>query len=198
MEADMVPGTAPRKGQSARPRVARIAKVEPPAGSHAIAMSETSRELISYPIAQAISATVSVLGGKKTLGISPETPLEVHEMLHSGLPKDALVFLFDETVLLRTSHDFENALGMSLRTFQRIKENPAKLLTASQSGNVWKFAEVLALATRVFGSKDDAEAWMERPALGLDGRKPIDLLSTPAGLKLVEDFLVQMEYGVYA
>ena len=195
----MVPGTATRKGKSARPRVG---KVEPSAGSHAIAMSETSWERISHPISHnvehVIHATASVLGGKKTLGISPKTPLEVHEMLHSGLPKDALVFLFNETALLRSSHDFENALGMSLRTFQRIKENPTKLLTASQSGNVWKFAEVLAMATRVFGSKDDAEAWMERPALGLDGRKPIDLISTPAGLKLVEDFLVQMEYGVYA
>jgi putative toxin-antitoxin system antitoxin component (TIGR02293 family) len=56
---------------------------------------------------------------------------------------------------------------------------------------------VLAQATKLFGSKEDAEAWMGRPALGLGGHKPIDLLSTPAGMKLVENFLVQMEYGVY-
>jgi putative toxin-antitoxin system antitoxin component (TIGR02293 family) len=57
--------------------------------------------------------------------------------------------------------------------------------------------EILAQATKVFGSKGDAEAWMERPALGLDGHKPIDLLSTPAGMKLVKDFLSQIEYCVY-
>jgi uncharacterized protein (DUF2384 family) len=38
---------------------------------------------------------------------------------------------------------------------------------------------------------------MERPALGLDGHKPIELLSTPVGMKLVKDFLGQIEYGVY-
>ena len=55
----------------------------------------------------------------------------------------------------------------------------------------------MAQATKVFGSEEDAEAWMERPALGLDGHKPIDLLSTPAGMKLVKGFLDQMEHGVY-
>ena len=39
---------------------------------------------------------------------------------------------------------------------------------------------------------------LERPAIGLDQRRPIDLLATPAGAKLVEDFLSRVEYGVYA
>ncbi|HEV3423731.1 MAG TPA: antitoxin Xre/MbcA/ParS toxin-binding domain-containing protein [Paraburkholderia sp.] len=33
---------------------------------------------------------------------------------------------------------------------------------------------------------------------GLEQRCPIDLLSTPAGVELVEDLLERMEYGVYA
>jgi putative toxin-antitoxin system antitoxin component (TIGR02293 family) len=40
-------------------------------------------------------------------------------------------------------------------------------------------------------------AWLERPALGLEQRRPIDLLSTTAGVKLVEDLLGRLEYGVY-
>jgi putative toxin-antitoxin system antitoxin component (TIGR02293 family) len=38
----------------------------------------------------------------------------------------------------------------------------------------------------------------ERPAIGLDQRRPIDLLATPAGAKIVEDFLDRLEFGVYA
>ena len=34
--------------------------------------------------------------------------------------------------------------------------------------------------------------------MGLNQRKPIDVLATPAGVELVEDFLVRLEYGVYA
>ena len=38
---------------------------------------------------------------------------------------------------------------------------------------------------------------LQQPALGLEQRRPIDLLRTPAGVKLVEDFLGRLEYGVY-
>lgn len=62
----------------------------------------------------------------------------------------------------------------------------------------WKLAEILAKATLIFASKEEAEQWLEHPAIGLDQRKPIDLLATPAGVGLVEDFLARLEYGVYA
>jgi putative toxin-antitoxin system antitoxin component (TIGR02293 family) len=56
---------------------------------------------------------------------------------------------------------------------------------------------ILAKATEMFGSQQEAEQWLERPAIGLNRRRPIDLLATPAGVELVEDFLKRLEYGVY-
>ncbi|MCP1838249.1 putative toxin-antitoxin system antitoxin component (TIGR02293 family) [Bradyrhizobium sp. USDA 4524] len=87
---------------------------------------------------------------------------------------------------------------MSLRTFQRRKDAPDKPLSQEQSGRTWKFAEILAKATDVFGSQEEAEQWLERPAIGLDQRRPIDLLVTPAGVELVEQYLTRLAYGVYA
>ena len=49
----------------------------------------------------------------------------------------------------------------------------------------------------MFGSQEEAEEWLRRPAMGLDQRRPIDLLATPAGVELVEDFLGRLKYGVY-
>jgi hypothetical protein len=51
-----------------------------------------------------------------------------------------------------------------------------------------KFAEILARATAVPGSRNEADQWLERPAVGLDQRRPIDLLATPAGVEIVQDF----------
>jgi putative toxin-antitoxin system antitoxin component (TIGR02293 family) len=62
---------------------------------------------------------------------------------------------------------------------------------------MWQFAGVLAKATKVFGSRHEAELWMERPAIGLDQRRPIDLLETPAGAQVVGTFLGRLEYDVY-
>ena len=61
-----------------------------------------------------------------------------------------------------------------------------------------QLAEILVKATAVFGSQQEAKQWLERPAIGLDQRRPIDLLATPAGAKIVEDFLTRVEFGVYA
>jgi putative toxin-antitoxin system antitoxin component (TIGR02293 family) len=59
------------------------------------------------------------------------------------------------------------------------------------------FAQILARAIDVFGSQDEAERWLERPAVGLDQRRPIDLIATPAGVELVETNLRRLEAGIY-
>jgi putative toxin-antitoxin system antitoxin component (TIGR02293 family) len=138
----------------------------------------------------------TLLGGRAILGSTIESDLEAHELLHRGLPRGAL------TSLIEKLHDIpvievSEALGMSLRTLQRHKSTPGELLDVQQSGRTWKFAEILAKATRVLGSQDEAEQWLERPAIGLDQQRPLDLLTTPAGVKLVEDYLGRLEYNVY-
>ncbi|MDB5404164.1 MAG: uncharacterized protein JWQ55_6182 [Rhodopila sp.] len=86
---------------------------------------------------------------------------------------------------------------MSLRTIQRRKDASMKPLNQEQSGRIWKFAEILAKATAVLGSQDQAEEWLQQPAMGLDQRRPIDLLATQAGAEIVQEFLGRLEYGVY-
>jgi putative toxin-antitoxin system antitoxin component (TIGR02293 family) len=49
----------------------------------------------------------------------------------------------------------------------------------------------------VLGSQDEAEQWLRRPAIGLEQKRPIELLTTPAGVKLVEEYLGRLEYDVY-
>lgn len=144
-----------------------------------------------------LQRVAALLGGKRILRRQLRGPLDAHEMLLQGLPERALTHLIGNLVVLRRAASLQNAVGMSLRTFQRRKSAPAKPLNSEQSGRTWKFAEILARATSVLGSQEEAEHWLERPALGLDGRRPIDLLATPAGVELVEDFLKRLEYGVY-
>jgi putative toxin-antitoxin system antitoxin component (TIGR02293 family) len=67
----------------------------------------------------------------------------------------------------------------------------------NESGRLWRFAEILSHATRVFGSQAEAEQWLGRPAIGLDQRKPIDLLRTHPGARLVAEYLTRIEHGVY-
>jgi putative toxin-antitoxin system antitoxin component (TIGR02293 family) len=146
-----------------------------------------------------IGRTVALLGGRRTLRRAVRSRLEAHDLLQQGLPGHALKHLVDYVGILRV-HDngsMEKAVGISLRTYQRRMETLDRLLSPEQSGRTWKFAEVLGRATELFGSQAEAEEWLERPAMALEQRKPIDLLSTPAGVESVEDHLTRLEYGVY-
>ena len=143
--------------------------------------------------------TAALLGGRRTLHRSIRSRLEAHDLLQEGLPGHALKHLVDDVAILHDlQHDnLEKAIGISLRTYQRRLNALNKPLGPEQSGRTWKFAEILARSTDLFGCQSEAERWLERPAMALDQRKPIDLLSTPAGVEAIEDHLTRMEYGVY-
>ncbi|WGM37961.1 antitoxin Xre/MbcA/ParS toxin-binding domain-containing protein [Caulobacter sp. NIBR1757] len=138
-----------------------------------------------------------LLGGRRFLGREVGNNLDAHDLIVEGLPTRALGHLIDGLSQLGLSDSLDKAVGISLRTWQRRREEPARLLSPEQSGRTWKFAEILAHATAVFGSQAEAEAWLERPAMGLNQRRPIDLLATSAGVELVETHLYRIEYGVY-
>jgi len=144
-----------------------------------------------------VERVAELLGGVRVLRHRLKTSLDVHEALATGLPGEALTHLIDNLVSLRDPASIEKAVGISRRTFQRRKVAPRKPLSREQSGRTWKFAEILAKATAVLGSQEEAEQWLERPAIGLDQRRPIDLLATPAGVGIVEEFLGRIEFGVY-
>lgn len=144
-----------------------------------------------------LQQVADLLGGPRILRHKVTNSLDAHEMLLEGLPGRALTHLLDSLLVIRKTASLEKAVGMSLRTFQRRKDAPTKPLNQEQSGRTWKFAEILAKATAVFGSQHEAEQWLERPAIGLDQRRPIDLLATQAGVEIVEDFLTRLKYGVY-
>lgn len=139
----------------------------------------------------------SLLGGRRVLHRQPSSRLDVHELILQGLPAAALKHLVEGIEILRQPASMEKALGISLRTFQRHRDAPTKPLSQEQSGRVWEFAEILAKATSVLGSRQEAEGWLARPAIALEQRRPLDLLATPEGRRLVEELLERMEYGVY-
>ena len=144
-----------------------------------------------------LDQTARLVGGTRTLGRKIKTSLDAHEVVAGQLPGAALHHLVASFSVLDLDASLEKAMGLSRRTFQRTKERPERPLSVEQSGRTWKFAEVLALASDVLGSQQLAERWLERPAVGLDGKKPLDMLSTPTGVELVETYLQRIKHGVY-
>ena len=145
-----------------------------------------------------VTRAFRLLGGKKTIKASVDNALDAHDLLVKGLPTSTLLHLVNEVLMLSSEDALEKAIGISLRTLQRRKkDNISKALSVEQSNRTWRFAEILGRAIDVLGSKEEAERWMARPAIGLENRKPIDLLASAAGAEAVENYLTRLEYGVY-
>jgi putative toxin-antitoxin system antitoxin component (TIGR02293 family) len=123
-----------------------------------------------------------------------DSPIAVHEALQAGLPRRALFRAIPPGIPVALVLP---VFGISVRTFMRLKSDPDKLLDTDQSGRVWRFAELFAKAQDVLGSELRAVDWMMAPAMALERRRPIDLLTTPVGAQLVDDVIERMRYGVY-
>ncbi|WP_261389548.1 antitoxin Xre/MbcA/ParS toxin-binding domain-containing protein [Halomonas denitrificans] len=124
------------------------------------------------------------------------TALYIHEMIEKGLPSRDVLRFVESVDLLSDRAMAVKLIGMSERTLYRRIKSPEPLNT-EQSSRAWRFAEVLTRAEDVLGDAAEAERWMGTPALGLEGRKPIDLLTTQVGYELVDDLLTRLDQGVY-
>ena len=89
-------------------------------------------------------------------------------------------------------------VGLSERTAQRIQQDQLKTMDVNVSDRVLQLSKVRAQAADELGSAEAAEQWLMTPAMGLEQRRPIDLMRTMDGMALVTQLLSRMHYGVFA
>jgi len=138
-----------------------------------------------------------LFGGASVLKCQPETEMEVHDLLVSGLPKKGLDKFLNKLLVLLATDMANDVMGISRSTLRRWKKEKSGTLSPAQSGLVWKAAEILVRAMAIFGTQEKAENWLQSPAIGLDRKRPVALMKTPVGMELVEDYLGRIEHGVY-
>lgn len=139
-----------------------------------------------------------LLGGDQIMSKSVRTALDAHDLIVAGIPSKSLLHLVEGVRFLSAGDTLNKAIGISIRTLQRRKsDTTGKVLSIEQSSRAWRFAEIIAKATDIMGTQEAAEAWFLEPAIGLNNRRPIDLLASSAGAGVIEDYLTRLEYGVY-
>jgi len=71
-------------------------------------------------------------------------------------------------------------------------------LSKQESDKAVRVARITATAEQVFGEPERAWRWLRKPQQRFDGKAPIDMLTTEAGARLVEEMLVQIDQGIFA
>jgi len=77
------------------------------------------------------------------------------------------------------------------------KKQDEETLNTSMTEKFMRLAHVVELAERVLGDSVAVYLWLDREVPSLGNQKPMDLLDTEPGHRLVEQALLQIEHGVY-
>lgn len=121
-------------------------------------------------------------------------PLARARAVADGLPAKAVRDLIADRVV--TIADLARVVAPRRTIDRRLKDNSA--LTADESDRLARFVRVLAEATRLLGSREEAMRWLGEPKYAFDGDKPIDLLKTDSGGRVVENLFLRASHGMLA
>jgi putative toxin-antitoxin system antitoxin component (TIGR02293 family) len=86
-------------------------------------------------------------------------------------------------------------LAISETSRKRFKQTPAKRLDGAASDRVVRVVSTVAEAADIFGDDAKAITWFKTPNLALDGREPLELMTSDPGAKMVRDELNRIRYG---
>jgi putative toxin-antitoxin system antitoxin component (TIGR02293 family) len=71
-------------------------------------------------------------------------------------------------------------------------------LTHDESDRAVRIARMTSLAEEIFGNDAKASRWLRKAKTRFEGRSPLEMLRTEAGARLVEEMLLQLDYGFAA
>jgi putative toxin-antitoxin system antitoxin component (TIGR02293 family) len=159
-------------------------------GERASAAGVTSRRLAQSRLRLAFQR----LGGKKLLGVEVRSEADFVKVLERGVPVGALAELTRQEAL---SADDVDRLIIPRRTLahRKAKDQP---LSRIESERAVRVASLTALAEETFANKAKAHTWLRRPTSALGGKRPIDLLDSEPGARVVEQLLYRIGHGIAA
>lgn len=134
------------------------------------------------------------LGGEKVLKREIRSDLDLAEAIHEGLSYQSLdhVLMSDD---LEPNEVYE--LVGSRRTLMRKKKDRTNL-SPTESDRLARVVRMIARAEEALGDREKAHRWLRKANRALAGKRPLDLLDSDAGTRMVERILGRIEHGIYS
>ena len=155
-------------------------------------MAELNQTAEPGPTGAPPGAFYSLMGGK--LGVSKiRSGEELASLVEKRLPATAVKAL----VRGGLSDAEVYQLILPRRTLaHRIAKH--QRLSKDESDKAVRVARITAMAEQGFGEPARAWRWLRKPKSRFEGKTPVDMLATEAGARLVEEMIVQIDYGMFA
>ena len=121
--------------------------------------------------------------------------LKMAELVAAGLPASAVRRV--GVALGMRPTNVGPLVNIAKKTIERRMKSGARL-KPNESERVARLMRVIARATEVLESEDNARRWLGRPLKVLGGKTPLALTATEPGAREVEQVLGRLEHGVFS
>ncbi len=136
--------------------------------------------------------TWAILGGDDTIAEEPASALDYVALSQKGLQKKSLTTL--AAVMSIPMKDMAQLLNISYKTLGRKRNDDT--MDRLSSSLVIEMAQMVAHGLAIFGDQDRLRKWLQRSNQALKGQRPLDLMNSPTGLRLVGSVLTRLEEGI--
>jgi len=136
---------------------------------------------------------MSYMGHAATVPLSPPPFSFGWKEIERGLP-------------LKTLEEFSAYSGIAVKDLLDVvipartlkhRRQRKQALSIEESDRLRRVAEIFELAVKVYGDHDDGRDWMMSSMRRFEGRTALSMLRTEAGKQAVEEFLTQIDEGVF-
>lgn len=127
-------------------------------------------------------------------GYDLRTDLGAARAIESGVSTDAVDDVIDAGIV---EADVVYRYVVPRRTLAHRKAGDQRL-TSEESDRLARVLRVHAKSDEALGDAERARRWMRKPNRALQGRTPLELLSSEAGARAVEKVLGRLEHGVFS
>ena len=134
------------------------------------------------------------LGGRRVLSRSVTSDFDLQSLIQDRLPVAAVDVVL-EGGILEPEELYE--LVIPRRTLSKRRSTTGRI-TTEESDRLVRVVRIVTLARDTFQEPENSATWLRRPNRSLGGVRPIDLLKTETGARLVEAVLGRIGYGVYS
>jgi putative toxin-antitoxin system antitoxin component (TIGR02293 family) len=135
----------------------------------------------------------AVLDFHEYIGIAPKSEFDLAGIVENGLPPESIALLKMHGVTFTEVSE----IVISPRTLKHRRAR-GENLSHEETDRLVRVARIIALADGVFGDHAKAMLWLRTEDDRIGGRRPLSMLQTEAGGRVVESMLWQIDEGVYS
>jgi putative toxin-antitoxin system antitoxin component (TIGR02293 family) len=134
------------------------------------------------------------LGGTKVLRREVHSDFDLVDAIRGGLPTRALEEVL-RSGLFEPGELYEIVVPRRTLAHRKEKRQP---LSPEQSDRLARMVRVADRTEEALGNREKAARWLRKPNRALQQKRPIDLLESDVGARMVERALGRIEHGVYS